>query len=59
MPHNVLHVRYVTRLLLYQVVWDRVTGQPLHRAIVWLDTRTRTIVKELVAELGGDADHFR
>lgn len=23
------------------VVWDRATGQPLHNAIVWLDTRTR------------------
>ena len=25
------------------VVWDRHTGQPLHDAIVWYDTRTRPV----------------
>ncbi|KAJ3280267.1 hypothetical protein HK104_000783 [Borealophlyctis nickersoniae] len=30
------------------VVWDRVTGEPLHNAIVWLDTRTTTTVHTLV-----------
>ncbi len=29
------------------VVFDRDTGQPLHNAIVWLDTRTADIVKSL------------
>ncbi|HEX3511280.1 MAG TPA: glycerol kinase GlpK [Solirubrobacteraceae bacterium] len=33
------------------VVWDRATGEPIHNAIVWQDTRT----DELVGELAGDA----
>lgn len=40
------------------VVWDRVTGKPLHRAIVWLDTRTRGLVDELI-EKHGSVDAFR
>ena len=39
------------------VVWDRKTGRPLHNAIVWQDTRTTDLVKEL-AEEGGN-DRFR
>ncbi|RKO93490.1 hypothetical protein BDK51DRAFT_20274 [Blyttiomyces helicus] len=31
------------------VVWDRLTGEPLHNAVVWLDTRTRSTVEKLVA----------
>ena len=30
------------------VVWDRVSGEPLHNAIVWLDTRTAATVDALV-----------
>ena len=43
------------------VAWDRATGQPLHRAIVWQDTRTDGIVERLAAEGGadGDPDRFR
>lgn len=39
------------------VLWDRVTGQPVHHAIVWQDTRTSA----LCAELGGadGQDRFR
>jgi glycerol kinase len=39
------------------VVWDRKTGHPVHDAIVWQDTRTDQLVKEL----GGDEgmDRFR
>ncbi|HKR48531.1 MAG TPA: glycerol kinase GlpK [Pseudonocardiaceae bacterium] len=33
------------------VVWDRRTGEPVHHAIVWQDTRT----DRLCAEFGGDA----
>lgn len=40
------------------VVWDKLTGQPLHRAIVWLDTRTRDLVNDLVKK-HGSADAFR
>ncbi|WP_310492962.1 glycerol kinase GlpK [Dechloromonas sp.] len=31
------------------VLWDRATGQPLHRAIVWQDRRTAGICDELTA----------
>lgn len=36
------------------VVWDKVTGQPLYNAIVWQDTRTDSICRELAAEEGPD-----
>lgn len=34
------------------VVWDRETGRPLHRAIVWQDRRTAARCRELRTELG-------
>jgi len=36
------------------VVWDRETGRPLHNAIVWQDTRTAGLVRELAGEGGTD-----
>ncbi len=36
------------------VVWDRVTGRPLHNAIVWQDTRTAALVRELAGAIGPD-----
>jgi glycerol kinase len=36
------------------VVWDRETGEPVYNAIVWQDTRTDAIVREL-----GDPDPLR
>ncbi len=39
------------------VVWDRLTGRPIHNAIVWQDTRTAPIVAELAA--AGGIDRFR
>jgi glycerol kinase len=36
------------------VVWDRNTGEPVHNAIVWQDTRTDRIVDELSRD-GGQA----
>jgi glycerol kinase len=36
------------------VVWDRRTGQPVHNAIVWQDTRTDGLVRRLGAEHGQD-----
>lgn len=39
------------------VLWDRASGQPLHRAIVWQDRRTASICDELTA--AGHADLFR
>ncbi|MGI8518822.1 MAG: glycerol kinase GlpK [Acidimicrobiia bacterium] len=39
------------------VVWDRRSGQPLHNAIVWQDTRTADLCERLAAEEG--IDRFR
>jgi glycerol kinase len=36
------------------VVWDRTTGAPLHNAIVWQDTRTAGLVRELAGAAGPD-----
>jgi glycerol kinase len=36
------------------VVWDRETGDPVYNAIVWQDTRTDEIVRELAGEEGVD-----
>jgi glycerol kinase len=39
------------------VVWNRSTGEPVHNAIVWQDTRTDKICEELEKE--GGQDRFR
>ena len=39
------------------VVWDHRTGQPIHNAIVWQDTRTDAFITELA--LDGGQDRFR
>ncbi|WP_280474838.1 glycerol kinase GlpK [Nocardia asiatica] len=36
------------------VVWDRRTGRPIGRAIVWQDVRTEELVRELEREPGAD-----
>jgi glycerol kinase len=36
------------------VVWDRQTGEPVHNAIVWQDTRTAALVRELAGDVGVD-----
>src|SRR5271165_4171855 len=36
------------------VVWDRETGEPVHNAIVWQDTRTDDLVRELAGDVGVD-----
>lgn len=36
------------------VVWDRRTGRPVYNAIVWQDTRTTDICRELAGEVGHD-----
>ncbi len=36
------------------VLWDRETGQPLHNAIVWQDTRTAGLVHEFAGTAGPD-----
>jgi glycerol kinase len=37
------------------VVWDRLSGEPVHKAIVWQDTRTA----QLCTDLGGDVGSTR
>jgi len=39
------------------VLWDRRTGQPLHPAIVWQDTRTEALLDEVAGN--GQRDRFR
>ncbi|HWE96910.1 MAG TPA: glycerol kinase GlpK [Tepidisphaeraceae bacterium] len=45
------------------VIWDRITGRPLHNAIVWSDTRTADLcdryAKEAVPGGSGGQDRFR
>ncbi|WP_026930399.1 glycerol kinase GlpK [Glycomyces tenuis] len=36
------------------MLWDKRTGQPVHNAIVWQDTRTDTLCKELGGDVGQD-----
>lgn len=36
------------------VVWDSITGEPLYNAIVWPDTRTKSLVRDLKAREGAD-----
>src|SRR5262249_18697774 len=36
------------------VLWDRASGQPLHNAIVWQDTRTAELVRSFAGERGPD-----
>ena len=38
------------------VIWDKSTGEPIHNAIVWQDTRTQEIVDRLS---GGNTDRFK
>ena len=37
------------------VAWNKRTGEPLHNAVVWLDTRTADIVARLRQEHGDEA----
>jgi glycerol kinase len=39
------------------VVWDRTTGEPIHNALVWQDTRTDKLAEQFGAE--GGQDRFR
>lgn len=39
------------------LLWDRLTGKPVHNALVWQDTRTDPMVAEMARE--GGQDRFR
>ncbi|MTD16475.1 glycerol kinase GlpK [Nakamurella sp. YIM 132087] len=36
------------------VLWDRRTGQPVHRAVVWQDTRTVGLLEEIAREMSAE-----
>ncbi|MDS1112277.1 glycerol kinase GlpK [Gordonia westfalica] len=36
------------------VIWDRESGKPVHNAIVWQDTRTSEVCRELAGDVGVD-----
>lgn len=36
------------------VIWDKETGRPIHNAIVWQDTRTSDICRDIAGEHGPD-----
>ncbi len=36
------------------VLWDKVSGQPVHNALVWMDTRTSDLVAQLEQDGGQD-----
>lgn len=40
------------------ILWDKVTGQPLHNAIVWLDTRTTDTVQMFIQKTPGKNKEF-
>lgn len=40
------------------VAWNWLTGQPLYNAIIWFDTRTKSVVDGMIAKYGGK-DAFR
>ena len=39
------------------LLWDKVSGRPVHNALVWMDTRTERLVAEFDAQ--GGQDRFR
>ena len=41
------------------LLWDRRSGEPLYRAIVWQDRRTTDLCQRLEARLGADTIHRR
>lgn len=40
------------------VVWDRNTGAPLYKAIIWLDNRTTTTVDELIQSIPNNSKNI-
>lgn len=54
--HKTSHIRSVgiTNQRETIVLWDKYTGEPLGNAVVWPDTRTKAIVRELKNKDGAD-----
>jgi len=41
------------------MIWDDTTGEPLSPAIIWLDTRTKDLVDQVLKTRDGDKDFLR
>ncbi|XP_036902004.1 glycerol kinase [Sturnira hondurensis] len=41
------------------VVWDKITGEPLYNAVVWLDLRTQSTVENLNKKIPGNNNFVR
>jgi len=41
------------------MIWDDTTGEALSPAIIWLDTRTKESVEDVLTKTNGDKDFFR
>ena len=39
--------------------WDKITGLPLHNAIVWHDIRNRELVEKMIEKNNGNPDAIR
>ena len=54
--HDILDIKAIgiTNQRETTVVWDTNTGEPLHNAIAWPDTRTKGLVRELKSQKGAD-----
>jgi glycerol kinase len=47
-----IHAVGITNQRETTLLWDRTTGEPVHNAIVWQDTRTAALCEELAGDLG-------
>ncbi|CAM1501797.1 Fc.00g037810.m01.CDS01 [Cosmosporella sp. VM-42] len=54
--HSLLDIRSIgiTNQRETTVLWDKNTGEPLYNAVVWPDTRTTALVRELKSRPGAD-----
>uniref|UniRef100_A0A0D9S9P7 glycerol kinase n=1 Tax=Chlorocebus sabaeus TaxID=60711 RepID=A0A0D9S9P7_CHLSB len=41
------------------VIWDKLTGEPLYIAVVWLDLRTQTTVEDLSKKIPGNSNFVK
>ncbi|XP_002814958.3 glycerol kinase 2 [Pongo pygmaeus] len=41
------------------VIWDKLTGEPLYNAVVWLDLRTQTTVEDLSKKIPGNSNFVK
>ncbi|EHH53681.1 Glycerol kinase 2 [Macaca fascicularis] len=41
------------------VIWDKLTGEPLYNAVVWLDLRTQSTVEDLSKKIPGNSNFVK